>query len=351
MILVTGGAGFIGSNFVWDWIKVQKSALINLDQLTYAGNRNNLTGLLDHDQHRLVQGSIGDRELVREILHQHQPQAIINFAAETHVDRSIHSPADFVQTNILGGFSLLEESYLFWKGLSAEKKAAFRFINISTDEVFGSLTPQDPLTNEKSAYLPSSPYAASKASFDHLVRSFYHTYGFPALTTFSSNNFGPFQFPEKLIPLMIVHALQGKALPIYGDGNQRRQWIYVKDHCEAIRVVLAKGKPGETYNIGHETGFTNLEVVTMLCELLDELATDSDYRPHSQLIQHVKDRLGHDRRYALDCTKIQQELGWHPKETFKEQLRQTVKWYLENEAWLADILSGEYRLWIAKQYS
>lgn len=350
MILVTGGAGFIGSNFIMNWIGENKGPIINLDKLTYAGNMNNLSSLAHDTRHIFVQGDIGNRTLVRDLFYQYNPFAVINFAAETHVDRSIFNPENFVQTNIASSFALLDESYEYWKQLPSFQKEKFRFFNISTDEVYGSLNKEDPPSKEDSPFAPNSPYAASKASFDYFVRSYFHTFNFPVLTTHCSNNFGPFQFPEKLIPLVIINALQGKSLPIYGDGMQIRDWIYVYDHCEALKLVLEKGAPGSIYNIGHEKNRTNIEIVTSICKLLDELKPDSPYRPHNTLMEFVKDRPGHDRRYALDSSKIS-ELGWKPKETFENGLSQTVAWYLANQAWVDNILCGDYHAWIATQYN
>lgn len=350
MIFVTGGAGFIGSNFVFHWLNQGKGNLINLDKLTYAGNMNNLSSLQNDPRHQFVCGDIGDRTLVRELLVRHQPHAVINFAAETHVDRSIYHPNNFIETNINASFNFLTECYDYWKQLPLPAKEKFRFIDISTDEVYGSLAPDDPPSTELSPFAPNSPYAATKASFDHLARAYHQTFGMPILTTHCSNNFGPFQFPEKLIPLMIVNALQGKPLPIYGDGQQIRDWIYVTDHCEAIQLLLEKGTPGESYNIGHEIKITNLEIVKTVCKLLDELKPDCPYLPHESLIEFVKDRPGHDRRYSLDSTKIK-KLGWKPKENLTEGLKKTVSWYLNNQAWVNNILCGDYHAWIATHYN
>lgn len=350
MIIVTGGAGFIGSNFVINWIRQQKTPVVNLDLLTYAGNLNNLAELEHNPLHHFVKGDINDRGLVKELLEEYQPRAIVHCAAETHVDRSIYHPENFIQTNIVGVFNLLEETLAYWKQLSEEKQKAFRFLHVSTDEVYGSLAKNDPPSKEKSYYAPNSPYAASKASSDHLVRAYHHTYKLPVLTTHSSNNYGPYQFPEKLIPLIIVNALQGKPLPIYGDGLNIRNWLYVADHCDALRAVLAKGTPGETYNIGDQNEQTNREIVNSVCSILDELKPDSPYAPHSSLIKFVKDRPGHDRRYSLDCSKIHNELGWQPKEMFRDNIRKTVKWYLENMSWLENVVTGEYRDWIRAHY-
>ncbi len=349
-ILVTGGAGFIGANFILNWIDTEKQPVVNLDKLTYAGNLNNLASLELHPLHTFVQGDMGQRSLVRDLFQKHRPRAVVHFAAETHVDRSIHRPEQFVSTNIVAGFALLEEALAYWKQLDPDAQQSFRFLNISTDEVYGSLGPQDAPSTEESRFAPNSPYAASKASFDHLVRAFHHTYGLPVLTTYCTNNFGPFQFPEKLLPLMIVNALQGKPLPIYGDGLQKRNWIYVVDHCEAVRKVLAGGVPGSCYNIGDMSEMTNLAFVHQLCVILDELKPDSPYRPHVNLIKHVKDRPGHDQRYALDSSKMRKELGWQPKESFDVNLRKTVAWYLHNLAWLENVISGDYRAWITTHY-
>ena len=351
MGLITGGAGFIGSNFAHHWIEKEKEPLVNLDKLTYAGNVGNLTSILHHPLHTFVQGDIADRSLVKELLHKHQPKYVIHFAAETHVDRSIHDPALFVQTNILGSHALLEEVFTYWKDLSASKKKLFRFLNISTDEVFGTLSPASQAASEDNPYRPNSPYSASKAGFDHLVRAYHETFGMPTLITYCTNNFGPYQFPEKLIPLVILNALQGKALPIYGDGNQIRNWMYVKEHCEALLEVIKKGKPGESYNIGNEKDISNLELVHLICSLLDELKPDSPFKPHSSLIQHVQDRPGHDRRYSLNSSKIKKELGWKASMAFNESLKKTVVWYLENALWLENVQKGEYRTWIANHYA
>lgn len=350
MLLVTGGAGFIGSNFILQWINGDKGPIVNLDKLTYAGNLNNLTSVASNPAHLFIHGDIGDRPLVRDLLYAHKPYAIINFAAETHVDRSIYSPESFVSTNIDSAFALLDEAYEYWKQLPGPEQEQFRFLNISTDEVYGSLSPEAPSSKESSPFAPNSPYAASKASFDHLVRSYHSTFGFPVLTSHSSNNFGPFQFPEKLIPLIIVNALQGKPLPIYGDGLHVRDWIYVGDHCDALNRVLTKGTPGESYNIGRWTNLTNLDLVKGICKILDELKPDSPYLPHASLIQFVKDRPGHDRRYALDSSRIRNELGWQPKDDFEKSLRQTIEWYLKNPEWLDNVLCGKYHAWIASHY-
>jgi dTDP-glucose 4,6-dehydratase len=348
-LLVTGGAGFIGSNFVLDWIAATGEPVVNLDSLTYAGNLANLASLAGDARHTFVRGAIGDRALVRDLIARHRPRAIVHFAAESHVDRSIHGPDDFITTNVVGTFSLLEEARAFWSALGAPEKEAFRFLHVSTDEVYGSLGPQDPAFSETTAYAPNSPYSASKAGSDHLVRAYHHTYGLPTLVTNCSNNYGPYQFPEKLIPLMIVNALAGKPLPVYGDGQNVRDWLYVGDHCSAIREVLARGRPGEVYNIGGNSEQRNLEVVKTLCATLDALQPRSA-GSYADLITFVKDRPGHDRRYAIDATKIRTELGWSPTETFDTGLAKTVRWYLDNAAWVAAVQSGEYRNWIETNY-
>jgi dTDP-glucose 4,6-dehydratase len=349
MILVTGGAGFIGSNFVLHWIANQGEQVINLDKLTYAGNVNNLKSVQDHPAHVFVKGDICDMALVKELLERYQPRAIVNFAAESHVDRSIHGPEDFIETNINGTFSLLRAANDFWSGLSGETKQAFRFLHVSTDEVFGSLGPEDPPFTETTPYAPNSPYSASKAASDHLVRAYHHTYGLPTLTTNCSNNYGPFHFPEKLIPLVIANALAGKPLPIYGDGRQIRDWLYVVDHCSAIRAVLANGRAGETYNIGGWNEKTNLEVVHTVCDILDRLKPKSSGR-YADQITYVQDRPGHDRRYAIDARKIERELGWKPAEDFESGILKTVTWYLENQEWVRSVQSGEYMNWLDKNY-
>ena len=348
-ILVTGGAGFIGSNFVLQQLQNESLCIINLDKLTYAGNLRNLESIEGSRRYEFVQGDIGDRQLVRELLRKHRPRAIVHFAAESHVDRSIRGPEEFIQTNINGTFALLEEARAHWAELSGDEHKQFRFLHVSTDEVYGSLGPKDAPFSETTAYAPNSPYAASKAASDHLVRAYHHTYGLPTLTTNCSNNYGRFQFPEKLIPLMILNARDGKPLPVYGDGKNVRDWLYVEDHCEAIATVLRLGKPGETYNIGGWNEKPNIEIVQSICDLVDEMSP----RPGSrrELITYVKDRPGHDRRYAMDAGKIERELGWKPKETFETGLRKTVRWYLENEAWVRDVTSGAYRQWIATHYS
>ncbi|MBO9677064.1 MAG: dTDP-glucose 4,6-dehydratase [Acidovorax sp.] len=351
MILVTGGAGFIGANFVLDWLACGDEPVVNLDKLTYAGNLHNLKGLQGDARHVFVQGDIGDGALVHRLLAEHQPRAIVNFAAESHVDRSIHGPADFIQTNVVGTFHLLEAARQYWQDLSAERKAAFRFLHVSTDEVYGTLTADAPAFTEAHCYEPNSPYSASKAASDHLVRAWHHTYGLPVLTTNCSNNYGPFHFPEKLIPLMIVNALAGKALPVYGDGMQVRDWLYVKDHCSAIRRVLEAGRLGETYNVGGWNEKANLDIVHTVCALLDELRPRADGQSYQTQITHVKDRPGHDRRYAIDARKIERELGWKPAETFDTGIRKTVQWYLENSEWVAGVQSGAYREWVQTQYA
>jgi dTDP-glucose 4,6-dehydratase len=348
MILVTGGAGFIGANFVLDWIASEGTPVMNLDKLTYAGNLGNLTSLKTDARHVFIKGDINDRVLLAQLLKTHQPRAIVHFAAESHVDRSISGPGEFVQTNVVGTFSLLEEARNYWSALAAPAKAQFRFLHISTDEVYGSLGPNDAAFSETTPYAPNSPYAASKAASDHLVRAYHHTYGLPAVTTNCSNNYGPLQFPEKLIPLMIFNALHGKPLPVYGDGLNVRDWLYVGDHCAGIRAALAKGRPGETYNIGGNSEKTNLHVVNALCATMDELQPAN--APHAKLIQFVKDRPGHDRRYAIDATKIRNELGWTPAENFAAGLRKTVRWYLDNPAWTENINSGAYRAWLDLNY-
>jgi dTDP-glucose 4,6-dehydratase len=349
-ILVTGGAGFIGSNFVLDWLKSSDEPVINLDKLTYAGNRKNLASLDGDARHTFVHGDFGDTALVAQLLATHQPRAVLNFAAESHVDRSISGPGEFIQTNIVGTFSLLESVRAYWGGLEASAKAAFRFLHVSTDEVYGSLSKTDPAFTETNRYEPNSPYSASKAASDHLVRAYHHTYGLPVLTTNCSNNYGPFHFPEKLIPLMIVNAQAGKALPVYGDGQQIRDWLYVTDHCSAIRRVLEAGRVGEVYNVGGWNEKPNLEIVHTVCALLDELKPRTDGKPYQDQITYVTDRPGHDRRYAIDARKLETELGWTPAETFETGIRKTVQWYLDNPEWVANVLSGSYRDWVAQQY-
>lgn len=350
MILVTGGAGFIGANFVLDWLRQSDERVINLDKLTYAGNLENLAALQHDDRHVFVQGDIGDRQLVDKLLTEYKPRAIVNFAAESHVDRSIHGPEDFIQTNVVGTFHLLEAARGYWMNLPEGEKAVFRFLHVSTDEVYGSLGPDDAPFTEETPFAPNSPYSASKASSDHLVRAYHHTYGLPVLTTNCSNNYGPYQFPEKLIPLMILNATQGKSLPIYGDGMNVRDWLYVTDHCAAIRVVLQRGRLGETYNIGGWNEMPNLNIVHTVCGLLDEMQPDPA-GPATRLITYVKDRPGHDRRYAIDATKIHLELGWKPAETFETGIRKTVQWYLDNMGWVGNVASGEYRKWLDTNYA
>jgi dTDP-glucose 4,6-dehydratase len=349
-ILVTGGAGFIGSNFVLDWIASETASVVNLDKLTYAGNLQNLESLTGNPRHIFVRGDIGDTETVAKLLEDHRPRAIVNFAAESHVDRSIHGPGEFIQTNIVGTFHLLEATRAYWGTLNEEDKKAFRFLHVSTDEVYGSLKPGDPAFKETHTYEPNSPYSASKAASDHLVRAYHHTYGLPVLTTNCSNNYGPYHFPEKLIPLIIHNAIAGKPLPIYGDGQQVRDWLYVRDHCSAIRRVLEAGRVGETYNVGGWNEKPNLPVVHTLCAILDELSPRSDGKPYSDQITYVTDRLGHDRRYAIDATKINRELGWKPAETFETGIRKTVQWYLDNQKWVKNVTSGDYKNWIEKNY-
>ncbi len=348
-LLVTGGAGFIGSNFVLDWLAGDDEPVVNLDALTYAGNRANLARLDGDPRHRFVKGDIGDRPLLDRLLAEHRPRAIVHFAAESHVDRSIHGPAEFIRTNVQGTFDLLEAARGYWTALDPSDRERFRFVHVSTDEVYGSLAPDAAPFTERHPYEPNSPYAASKAASDHLARAWCHTYGLPVLTTNCSNNYGPYQFPEKLIPLVIVNALAGKPLPVYGDGMQVRDWLYVGDHCSAVRAVLASGKPGETYNIGGHNERPNLEIVRTICARLDELRPDP-IGPRTRLIAHVKDRPGHDRRYAIDSTKIGRELGWLPAETFATGIRRTVDWYLEHAGWVADVQSGAYREWVQRHY-
>ena len=348
-ILVTGGAGFIGSNFVLDWFKTSDEPVVNLDALTYAGNLENLASLKDDARHVFVKGDICDRALVDQLLATHRPRAIVHFAAESHVDRSIHGPGAFMRTNVEGTFTLLEAARGYWSALEGEAKATFRFHHVSTDEVYGSLKAEDPPFAETNPYEPNSPYSASKAASDHLVRAWHHTYGLPVVTTNCSNNYGPYHFPEKLIPLMIVNALAGKPLPVYGDGQQIRDWLYVTDHCSGIRAVLAGGTLGETYNIGGWNEKANIDIVKTVCALLDELRPDPA-GPYSRLITYVKDRPGHDRRYAIDARKIERDLGWRPAETFETGIRKTVQWYLANEDWASRVLSGAYREWVSKQY-
>ena len=352
MILVAGGAGFIGANFVLDWLKEPNAeGIINLDKLTYAGNLATLASVKNDPRHLFVQGDIGDRALVAKLLKEHQPRAIVNFAAESHVDRSIHGPADFIDTNIVGTFNLLECAREYWNGLQAAQKTNFRFHHVSTDEVYGSLLPTAPAFNETHPYEPNSPYSASKAASDHLVRAWFHTYGFPVVTTNCSNNYGPYHFPEKLIPLVILNAINDKSLPIYGDGQQVRDWLYVGDHCSAIRAVLAKGELGQTYNIGGWNEKANIDVVRTICKILDKVKPRTDGQPYAKQITFVKDRPGHDRRYAIDARKIERELGWRPAETFDTGIKKTVQWYLDNPIWVEGVVSGSYRDWLQKQYS
>jgi len=351
LILVTGGAGFIGSNFVLQWLACEPARILNLDKLTYAGNLNNLRAIEAHPRYRFVQGDIVDRDFLRDLLQREQPRAIVHFAAESHVDRSIHGPDDFVRTNVNGTFSLLEEARAYWSALPELDRPSFRFLHVSTDEVYGSLGPNDPAFSEVTPYTPNSPYSASKAASDHLVRAYHHTYGLPVLTTNCSNNYGPHQFPEKLIPLIILNACAGKPLPVYGDGQNVRDWLYVEDHCRAIRTVLSNGRVGETYNIGGRSEKKNLEIIGAICELLDELRPNDPAVPHSKLITFVKDRPGHDRRYAMDTSKIERELNWRPLETFESGIHKTVRWYLEHEDWVRDVTSGSYRQWMAKNYA
>ena len=362
MILVTGGAGFIGANFVLDWLAQSSEAVINLDKLTYAGNLENLASLKSDARHIFVQGDIGDASLVGRLLAEYRPRAVLNFAAESHVDRSIHGPEDFIQTNVVGTFHLLEAVRAYWLNLPSTTRGGgaggegvaqdnFRFLHVSTDEVYGSLARHDPPFSETNRYEPNSPYSASKAASDHLVRAYHHTYGLPVLTTNCSNNYGPYHFPEKLIPLMIVNALAGKPLPVYGDGQQIRDWLYVKDHCSAIRTVLARGRPGEVYNVGGWNEKANLDIVHVICALLDELRPRGDGRSYREQIAFVADRPGHDRRYAIDARKIGEELGWKPAETFDTGIRKTVQWYLDNADWVRHVQSGDYRNWVEKNYA
>lgn len=348
MILVTGGAGFIGSNFILDWFTQSDEVIVNLDKLTYAGNLQNLSSLANDSRHIFIQGDIGDIPLIEKLLVQYQPRAIINLAAESHVDRSIHGPEDFIQTNILGTFHLLEATRAYWNKLEPQSKSAFRFLHVSTDEVYGSLSADEPAFTETHRYEPNSPYSASKASSDHLVHAYHHTYGLPVLTTNCSNNYGPYQFPEKLIPLMINNALAGKPLPIYGDGLQIRDWLYVTDHCSAIRRVLESGTLGETYNIGGWNEKPNIEIVKTICKLLRESHPQSNFEDQ---ITYVKDRPGHDVRYAIDARKIEHELNWRPAETFETGIRKTLQWYLDNQSWITNVQTGAYREWIEKNYS
>jgi len=349
-IVVTGGAGFIGANFVHTWLKECKAKIVNLDKLTYAGNLESLSTIAQHPRYRFVKGDIGDRKLVGKVLNEIRPDAIVNFAAESHVDRSISAPDDFIQTNVVGTFHLLEASRAYWDGLPDGRKSLFRFLHVSTDEVYGSLDKEDPAFSETTAYSPNSPYSASKASSDHLVRAYHHTYGLPTLTTNCSNNYGPYQFPEKLIPLVIDHALNGKSIPVYGDGSNIRDWLYVTDHCRAIIAVLEKGAPGEVYNIGGNSEKSNLDVVRTICGILDELVPLEDKRLHESLIAFVQDRPGHDLRYAIDATRIKKEIGWTPQETFETGIRKTVQWYLDNAQWVQHVKDGEYKKWMERNY-
>jgi dTDP-glucose 4,6-dehydratase len=348
---VTGGAGFIGSNFVLQWLAAEAAPVVNLDKLTYAGNLGNLITISADARYTFIHGDIADRKLVSDLLGRSRPRAIVHFAAESHVDRSIHGPDDFVRTNVNGTFSLLEEARAYWTELEQEEKGRFRFLHVSTDEVYGSLGPKDAAFSETTCYAPNSPYSATKAASDHLVRAYHHTYGMPVLTTNCSNNYGPYQFPEKLIPLTILNAMNGKAIPVYGDGQNVRDWLFVADHCDAIRTVLALGRVGETYNVGGRNEKPNLEIVHAICAILDELRPADPVVPHKKLITYVQDRPGHDRRYAMDTRKIERDLGWQPRETFESGIRKTVEWYLANDGWIREVTSGHYREWIATQYS
>jgi dTDP-glucose 4,6-dehydratase len=349
-LLVTGGAGFIGSNFVLQTLKTQDISVVNFDKLTYAGNPQNLESVQDSSRYAFIPGDICDRNLVRETLAKHTPSDIVHFAAESHVDRSILGPEEFIRTNIQGTFTLLDEAKKYWEALPSADKQRFRFLHVSTDEVYGSLSPDDPPFSETTPFAPNSPYAASKAGSDHLVRAYHHTYGLPTLTSNCSNNYGPYQFPEKLIPLAILNAMGGKPIPVYGDGKNVRDWLYVEDHCSAIAAILKSGRAGETYNVGGSSEKANIEVVNTICEVLDELVPDSHSRPHNSLIEYVTDRPGHDRRYAIDASKLRAELGWQPKETFRSGIRKTIQWYLSNKKWLDSVTSGAYKEWIAVQY-
>jgi dTDP-glucose 4,6-dehydratase len=350
-ILVTGGSGFIGSNFILQWLEREGTPVVNLDKLTYAGNPRNLDAVSSDSRYCFVKGDVCDREALRRLLQLHRPRAIVHFAAESHVDRSIRGPDDFIRTNVHGTFCVLEEARAYYEEMDGQERDAFRFLHVSTDEVYGSLGPKDPPFAETTAYAPNSPYSASKAGADHLVRAYRHTYGLPTLTTNCSNNYGPYQFPEKLIPLVILNARSGKPLPVYGDGQNVRDWLFVQDHCEAIRMVLARGKAGETYNVGGGSEKRNIEIVEAICSLLDECCPKDPSVPHRNLITFVKDRPGHDRRYAIDARKIEREIGWKPRETFESGIRRTVEWYLHNEEWVKDVTSGGYRNWIATHYS
>ncbi|GAB3544325.1 dTDP-glucose 4,6-dehydratase [Noviherbaspirillum agri] len=350
MILITGGAGFIGGNFVLDWLAAHDEPVVNLDKLTYAGNLDTLSSIKDDKRHVFVRGDIADKTLVGVLLAKHRPRAVINFAAESHVDRSIHGPGDFIQTNVVGTFNLLEAVRAYWAVLPDAERDTFRFLHVSTDEVYGTLGPDDPAFSETTPYQPNSPYSASKAASDHLVRAWHHTYGLPVITTNCSNNYGPYHFPEKLIPLCILNALSGKPLPIYGDGKQVRDWLYVKDHCSAVRRVLEAGVVGQTYNVGGRNEKTNLEVVHTICMILDEIKPRADGQSYATQIAFVQDRPGHDRRYAIDASRIERELGWLPAETFDSGIRKTVSWFLENMPWIENVISGAYREWIRTQY-
>ncbi len=350
-ILVTGGAGFIGSNFILQWMAKERASVVNLDKLTYAGNLRNLEQISSDARYQFVHGDIVERKLVGSLLERHRPRALVHFAAESHVDRSIRGPDDFISTNVQGTFSLLEEARAYWIGLPERDQAAFRFLHVSTDEVYGSLGPDEAPFSETTAYAPNSPYSASKAASDHLVRAYYKTYGLPTLTTNCSNNYGPYQFPEKLIPLMILNACSGKGLPVYGDGQNVRDWLFVEDHCEALRTVLERGKAGESFNIGGGEEKHNLEIVEIICSILDDLRPHDPVVPHRKLITFVKDRPGHDRRYAIDCRKIERILGWKPRESFESGIRKTIRWYLEHEAWVSEVTSGSYRQWIESHYA
>ena len=349
-IIVTGGAGFIGSNFILDWIGAAGGLVVNLDKLTYAGNLRNLESVSGDSRHQFVQGDIADGELARRLLKQHQPWAIVNFAAESHVDRSIHDPQGFISTNVNGTFHLLQAARGYWDTLTADAKKNFRFLHVSTDEVYGSLGPQDPPFTESTPYAPNSPYAASKAASDHFVRAYHHTYGLPTVIVNCSNNYGPRQFPEKLIPLMIINAVNGKPLPVYGDGQNIRDWLHVSDHCAALRAVLQSGRVGQSYNVGGNSEKTNLEIVRCICAVLDELHPDSPVTPHAGLVAFVEDRPGHDRRYAIDAAKIRAELGWEPAWSFERGIRETVRWYLDHQDWVTEVVAGEYRKWTEKHY-
>ena len=350
-ILVTGGAGFIGSNFVVRWLEQQSGTVVNLDKLTYAGNLASLAAVVDDDRHEFVHGDICDARLVEDLLKRFDVRAVLHFAAESHVDRSIHGPEEFINTNVTGTLRLLDAARSYWESLSEERQAGFRFINVSTDEVFGSLDADDPPFTEDSNYRPNSPYSASKASADHLARSYFHTFGLPVISTHCSNNYGPHQFPEKLIPVLILNGMRGEALPVYGDGGNVRDWLYVDDHCDALQRVLEDGRPGETYNIGGNCEMANIDVVRTVCGLLDDAPGGEQHRPHADLIEFVNDRPGHDRRYAIDATKIKEELGWQPRESFETGLRKTVSWYLDNTEWIEQVTSGEYRNWIETNYT